>query len=793
MSKNLILFSDGTGNSAAKLFKTNVWRVYQALDLKDHQIPEKPRQFAYYDDGVGTSWFKPLALLGGVFGVGLSRNVRDLYVFLCRMYEPGDQIYVFGFSRGAFTVRVLVGLVLTQGLVRYKGSESELQRLAHEAYRAYRAEKFKGPVLTSVGRALRNAWVRLKNKWSGNRPYSKVKKSNVPCPSIAYMGLWDTVDAYGLPIEQLTDAIDKYLVPLNMRDYLPYPQVLRARHALALDDERRAFTPRLWSEGHAQAGIVQCTPQYVRDQRISQVWFAGMHSNVGGGYPEDSLSHVSLKWIMNGARPSHLQAGNPHPMGLRFEDSIWEQLDALSDENGTLYDSRRGMGSYYAYLPRRIDRLNCTDNVKVPITKVHESVLRRIQVDPDGYAPIGIPGNFCVVLIDGEIKSAEQYLASQGHSLTQARAWLKRYDVAREHVFNLVWLRRINYFLTLFFTVALLALPLFASGTDACTSRFCFISWPILWLDYVLPVFTEPWTRAFAVLPLHFLLLVACLWWSISAGKRLENRIRDRMRRVWYGIPALKPATVASMPEHETISRTEQAIQAFRLHPVYQQVFYFASHKLLPTIFILLVFAGFLTLCSRAVFTTMASTGFLCSAPAPFGTKQGTPVPFDPRSPCQSAHFDAKKGQTYRVTFTLDKASRWKDLDIPAGPQGFECELGFAKGALMAASVPLRRHFSEPWFMPIARVGNMGNDVYALHMTRAGKILSSRCSNGKPLRESTQVYSGEFTARSSGHIFVYVNDAVLWVPGFWPLYGNNAGAATVAVKQLPPPVEEIQP
>jgi uncharacterized protein (DUF2235 family) len=140
MPKNLVLFSDGTGNSAAKLSKTNVWRVYQAVDLRDPQKPEIPRQFAFYDDGVGTSTFKPLALLGGAFGVGLARNVLDLYVFLCRVYEPGDRIYAFGFSRGAFTIRVLVGLVTCEGLLRYGGSEEELRRLSRDAYRTYQRQ-----------------------------------------------------------------------------------------------------------------------------------------------------------------------------------------------------------------------------------------------------------------------------------------------------------------------------------------------------------------------------------------------------------------------------------------------------------------------------------------------------------------------------------------------------------------------------------------------------------------------------------------------------------------------------
>ena len=101
MGKSIILLSDGTGNSAAKLAKTNVWRTYQAIDLS------RADQIALYDDGVGTSSVKVLALLGGVFGWGLKRNVLHLYKFLCRNYQPGDRIFAFGFSRGAFTIRVL--------------------------------------------------------------------------------------------------------------------------------------------------------------------------------------------------------------------------------------------------------------------------------------------------------------------------------------------------------------------------------------------------------------------------------------------------------------------------------------------------------------------------------------------------------------------------------------------------------------------------------------------------------------------------------------------------------------
>src|SRR6266550_7834433 len=106
MSKNIVLLSDGTGNSSAKIFKTNVWRLFQILDLRD-----PTSQVAYYDNGVGTSAFKLFAILGGVFGFGLKRNVIDIYSFCSRNYKEGDRIFGFGFSRGAFTIRIVAGLI----------------------------------------------------------------------------------------------------------------------------------------------------------------------------------------------------------------------------------------------------------------------------------------------------------------------------------------------------------------------------------------------------------------------------------------------------------------------------------------------------------------------------------------------------------------------------------------------------------------------------------------------------------------------------------------------------------
>src|SRR6516225_6848861 len=138
MSRNLIVLSDGTGNSAASQNKTNVWRLYEALDLADGT------QLAVFSDGVGTSSVTLFRWLGMIFGIGVQRNVLNLYRFLCCHWKDGGKIWAFGFSRGAFTIRVLIGLINQQGLVSGK-TEDELDRKVLAAYRAYREFAFPGP------------------------------------------------------------------------------------------------------------------------------------------------------------------------------------------------------------------------------------------------------------------------------------------------------------------------------------------------------------------------------------------------------------------------------------------------------------------------------------------------------------------------------------------------------------------------------------------------------------------------------------------------------------------------
>jgi uncharacterized protein (DUF2235 family) len=313
MSKNIVLLSDGTGNSSSKIFKTNVWRLFQALDLTN---PES--QIAYYDDGVGTSSFKPLAILGGVFGVGLKRNVIDIYSFCCRNYAEGDRIYGFGFSRGAFTIRVVAGFIARVGLIRYDGNEAHLARDAEIAYREYRkVRNFKsgGNFFIKPLRKLRD-WVSHVIFRKPTFEQLEAAKALVIIDKFDFLGVWDTVDAYGGPIEEITRAIDYWYWPLSMPDQFMTQKVGRACHALALEEERDAFRPVLWDDRYVRDGdrlfpVTQdwTPPQHanagtphIDNERISQVWFVGVHSDIGGGYSRDGLAHSTLAWMIERAK-----------------------------------------------------------------------------------------------------------------------------------------------------------------------------------------------------------------------------------------------------------------------------------------------------------------------------------------------------------------------------------------------------------------------------------------------------------------------------------------------------------
>jgi uncharacterized protein (DUF2235 family) len=448
MSKKIIVLSDGTGNSAAKVWRTNVWRTFEALDLT------RSDQVAMYDDGVGTSSFKPVAILGGAFGYGLKRNVLSLYKFLCRNYKSrqdyqaegiqseDDDIFAFGFSRGAFTIRVLVGLVLDQGLVNYE-TEDELDRKTKAAYRQYRAKNFK----TYTGIEVLFRWLR---SWFVSASHDSAQRA---VSHVRFLGLWDTVAAYGFPVDELTRGVSRYLWPLELPNrQLDTDRVRKACHALSIDDERTTFHPVLWDETDIPKPPIQrCGIRRTRSERVSQVWFAGVHANVGGGYPDDGLAYVTLQWMMDEANQS----------GLRFYPDLRTEYDDCADPQGRQYDSRAGLAGYYRYGPRNVDDL-CNDpdhGVAVARPKVHDSVGERISRWQVAYAPVSFPdhvargyevvGRFAAAPVLRPMPAFESAADAAGRGIDM------------EAAFDAVLRRRAAYFMTVAFTFILAVLPVF--------------------------------------------------------------------------------------------------------------------------------------------------------------------------------------------------------------------------------------------------------------------------------------------------------------------------------------------
>jgi len=196
-----------------------------------------------------------------------------------------------------------------------------------------------------------------------------------------------------MPIEELKRGIDWVIWPMLFGDLTLSPRVQRACHALSIDDERSTFHPLLWDEV-AEAGMV--AKEVVSAGRITQVWFAGVHSNVGGGYPEDQLSLVTLEWMMSEAIAN----------GLRLDNKQVEQVAAARSAFARLYDSRAGVAAYYRYAPRQIEVRNDEQGNRIlPI--IHGSVIKRMAFGSDQYSPITLPHEFWVLAPDGNLLPME--------------------------------------------------------------------------------------------------------------------------------------------------------------------------------------------------------------------------------------------------------------------------------------------------------------------------------------------------------------------------------------------------
>ena len=284
--RNIVICCDGTANEPKARGATNVFELVGLL--RGNQ-----KQLVYYDPGLGTE-SAPGAqtkvaktttkLLGLAFGYGLSKNIADAYTYLMNHYEIGDRIYLFGFSRGAYTVRALAGMLQDVGLLE-KGSDN-LLNYAIRKYTQQGQRKW-----ADIG-AFKSALCRPIQESS--------PRFAVP---IHFLGVWDTVKSVGL---------------FRRSVQLPYtrqlPNVNSARHAVALDEKRSKYRPDLWT---ASGGL---------DGDVRTVWFTGVHADVGGGYPatERGLADISLEWMLDSATPHGLLIDRD-----RFETARQKRIDAL--------------------------------------------------------------------------------------------------------------------------------------------------------------------------------------------------------------------------------------------------------------------------------------------------------------------------------------------------------------------------------------------------------------------------------------------------------------------------------
>jgi uncharacterized protein (DUF2235 family) len=256
MARKLVVLFDGTWNNERS--HTSVTRMREAIASSGE---DDPRQPMWYDSGVGTHWYDRFS--GAAFGRGLSENIREGFRWLAKKYAEGDQIYVFGFSRGAYTARSLVGLIRKCGILRSADAP-----LVERAYQLYR-DKDVAPddARAAAFRAAESREARVR-----------------------FIGVWDTVGALGVPVSHVPFSRDYY----RWHDTELSKIVDYAYHAIAVDENREDYDVAVWTA---------IKPENIK---VEQRWFVGAHANVGGGYPDDPLHTRPLRWMQDGAEGAGL-------------------------------------------------------------------------------------------------------------------------------------------------------------------------------------------------------------------------------------------------------------------------------------------------------------------------------------------------------------------------------------------------------------------------------------------------------------------------------------------------------
>ncbi len=397
--KRIVLCCDGTWNKPDAAIITNVEKIARTVRTA-RPCDDGVQQVVEYVAGVGVGYAAD-RVLGGAFGLGLFNNVRNAYRFLALNYAPGDEVFVLGFSRGAYTARSVAGMVGSVGLLTRAGMIRDgVLRRALDLYRLR-------PQHETPTQAARRSHELAEFRAAHCHPAATT--------TIRFLGVFDTVGALGVPGMLRTGH--------QFHDITLGRGVELARQALAVDERRRVFEPCLWAVPADEVDL-QVGRGTGGRPRVRQVWFAGAHSDVGGGYPEQGLSNSALRWMTDEARAA----------GLEFADD--ELATYLSDTSrACVHDSLKPRAVYAA--------LNARERLRDDLAARRGPAARRGVFLPDGRRDLEPPpppdpaGRRLVVPVAMASTACED--AAHGYRPTNVAAYLSRHgDPADPSAYELV-------------------------------------------------------------------------------------------------------------------------------------------------------------------------------------------------------------------------------------------------------------------------------------------------------------------------------------------------------------------
>lgn len=352
LKRNLVVCCDGTWNTPdqkdrGRVVPSNVVKMARAVltDRRQLDAHEAPQQKIYYDTGVGTKtgFAKHYdRLIGGITGKGLSKNVKEAYIWLAENYRDGDHIFLFGFSRGAYTARSISGMIALCGLTDSDEHETDaaynLYRSAHDA--------------------------------AGEAAAMKFRSAQPRKPRVRFLGVWDTVGALGVPALSKSALLQKTVRFIFKGSSFAHGfhhtglggNVDYAFHALAIDEKRGPFAPALWTTGNDGNDPPA--------EKVQQAWFAGAHSNVGGGYVDSGLSDHAFMWMAKHAMCA----------GLWLEE-MYLVLRIDPNAHGELRKSMKGIYKLQGAHQRPIGRPDTLNEF------THASAQKRHRNDTNSYQP----------------------------------------------------------------------------------------------------------------------------------------------------------------------------------------------------------------------------------------------------------------------------------------------------------------------------------------------------------------------------------------------------------------------